>query len=231
MQFLSLQSLARRTLPRALSLLAASAFTIQAQPFGEALIQRSNIDAFTGFITIANAPFTTAATLTSFSVLGGVTTGIPSSNVGRSITPLLVSIPTGGTFSILGVGTSRTVASGMNTWDFGLVSGSASVGANVYFAWLSLGAGAVMYDIGGAPSMSFTGTQSVTAVPAVGASFGVFTSENREYSIQWTTQSAAPPTPGVVPEPSTYAMLVTGLAGLALVSRRRRAAASRFGGI
>ena len=229
MQFLSLQSLARRTLPRALSLLAAGALTVQAQTFGEALVQRSTIDAFKGFITIANAPFTEAATLTSFSVLGGITSGIPASNVGRSITPLLVSIPTGGTFSILGVGTSRTVANGVNTWDFGLVSGSASVGANVYFAWLSLGAGAVMYDTGTGGSMSFTGDQTVLSVPTAGASFGVFTSENRAYSIQWTTQKAAPPAPGVVPEPSTYALLVTGLAGVALISRRRRASAARLG--
>lgn len=34
--------------------------------------------------------------------------------------------------------------------------------------------------------------------------------------------SATPPTPGVIPEPSTYALLGTGLAGL-LVMRRRRA--------
>ena len=46
--------------------------------------------------------------------------------------------------------------------------------------------------------------------------------------IRSTAASVVPGTPGVVPEPTTYALMATGLAGLVGITRRRRQSAGRL---
>lgn len=232
MQFPSLARAARRVVPRALLLLSASTTTVSAQTtFGEALIPRQIFDTFSNFITISTTPFTPATfgqTLSSFSMFGGTTSG-GATNVGLSLTPLLVSVPVAGSFSVVGVGTTRTVASGINSWAFGLTSGSAVVGSNVYFAWLSNGQGSVQYTDGVGPAMLFTSNSAVNSVPAAGSSFQTTLATNRAYSIQWTVGTPGTPPPPPVPEPSAVVLMATGLAGLAVARRRRRATGGALG--
>lgn len=226
MQFPSLARAARRVVPRALLLLSASTTTVSAQTtFGEALIPRQIFDTFSNFITISTTPFTPATfgqTLSSFSMFGGTTSG-GATNIGLSLTPLLVSVPVAGSFSVVGVGTTRTVASGINSWAFGLTSGSAVVGSNVYFGWWSNGQGAVQFTGGTGPAMQFTNNVSVPAMPAAGESFQTTLTLNRAYSIQWTVGTPGTPPPPPVPEPSSVVLMATGLAALAVARRRRLA--------
>jgi hypothetical protein len=219
-------SLIRSPARAARRLLALSAITVGSAAaqvtFGEALIARPILDSYQNFIAVSSTAFTAPTfgqALTSFSVFGAPTSQGGNGNVGRQITPLLVSSPVGGTFNILAVGTTRTIAAGINNWSFGLVSGSATVGANTFFAWL--GSGAVFYDLNSGPAVFYTNNGAVPSVPSSGATFTVEANQPRAYSIQWTVGSSAPPPVGVIPEPSTYALLGTGLAGLALLRRRR----------
>jgi hypothetical protein len=220
MRFPSLVRFTRRVVPQTALLLAASAASAQAQTYGEALIQRPIIDVFSNFITYARTPFNAAdigKNLTSFSLFGGAA-GLQGTNVGRTITPLLVLAPSIGSLSVVGVGTTRTVGAGINTWDFGLVSGSSTVGNDVYFGWLSSSAGgAVYYTPFTGPLMMFTNSGAVPSASA-GDAFTVTYGENRAYSIQWTVD-----TPGTtpVPEPSAVTLMAAGLAGLAVARRRR----------
>lgn len=129
--------------------------------YGEALIARPDASFFSGQVAISTAPFDATAfgkVLSSFSVFGGRATGGGGTNVGRWVTPLLMTRPVGPGFvsTVVGVGTTRQAGEGINSRDFGLTSGSDLIDENVAFAWLRLGGGAVHYSETGGPLVWFS---------------------------------------------------------------------------
>lgn len=116
-----------------LSCSAASAnpFTI-----GDDLINRSTDDTADGSIFIVPDSFgSTTKTLLSWSIFDDDVSG-------RSITPLILEDLGSNQYSITGIGTTRTSdASGIQSFNFDLVSGSADVGEDLYFGWKDGGNG------------------------------------------------------------------------------------------
>lgn len=208
---------------RALLLVALCATAAPAQTFGEALIARPEVLVATRQLAISTTPFGVESfgkSLTSFSVFGGRSTSGGGSNVGRIVTPLLVTLPTSPSFvtSVVGVGTSREVGDGINTWDFALTSGSSVIDETVRFAWLSFGGDAVHYSPSGGPLVWFNDAFApISTVPAPGDEVAITFGSTWAFSIQWTVGDA---TPTPVPEPSSASLLL--VAGAALAARRGR---------
>ena len=132
--------------------------------------------------------------------------------IGNNITPLLFSFD-GSDFTLAGIGATQTItATGDQSYAFGLVSGSDTIGSSSYFGWYdgslsapNAGTIAFAWD-GGTPLVSFLGT------PVVGAT-GSFTLLSRTYSVQATDTMG--------PEPGTLGLLFGGTA-LLLLGRVRR---------
>jgi hypothetical protein len=218
-------SVLARVAHRALALTVVASATLGAQTYGHSIVARNIIDVFQQYTTFAlGAPFlpTGPGTLSTFSVFGGPTSPPGGgNNVGRSLTPLLAR-NIGGVWRVTGTGASRTVQAGVNSWDFALTSGSAAVDADVRFGWWSGGSGAVHYSEGG-PLMAFSSNGQFPTLPGVGTQVPLGgLGFARTYSISFTVG----PNTTVVPEPSTYLLMATGLAGLAVVRGRRRTRAS-----
>ncbi|MCC6245809.1 MAG: PEP-CTERM sorting domain-containing protein [Gemmatimonadaceae bacterium] len=211
-----------RNARRALGIFFIAGSSLQAQTYGNSLVARPNIDEFSGFLTILSTPFlpgSVGGTLSTFSVFGGLaaTGGTGGTTLNRALAPILAR-EVDGLWTIVGVGTLRTVGDGLNTWDFGLTSGSAAIDADLRFGWWSSGLGAVHYALGGELAF-FTDNQTVLSSPTAGQSYETpIDDQLRTYSIQWTVAPATT----TVPEPSTYALMGAGLIAVGALRRRQR---------
>ncbi len=233
-----LQSIAVRTAARLLLLgTLVSSPAVAQTAIGDAVIQRTALDQFTGFILVSGHDVPVGLyggqllSVSAFggSLLPGLQTG--QSNVGREFVPLIVSMSAIGdaSFSVVGVGSSRTVLDGMNTYDFGLTAGTDVLGAGMRFAWLNTGFGAFHYSVFDGDGIQFAFTDVNVAAPTVGGSYDVFASspQDRAYSVQFNVGrgTGGPTTPGTpVPEPNAMVMLVAALGGLLVTRRAQRTA-------
>ncbi|MCU0647838.1 MAG: PEP-CTERM sorting domain-containing protein [Gemmatimonadaceae bacterium] len=209
-----------RTFPRAVAALFFSATVAMAQttPVGDALIDRPGLDGYSSFLRVSGHTAASALLgqrLKSVSVFG------TAFNVGKSFAPVLVSMPAidNASFSILGIGTTRTVQLGIVEYDFGLVSGTDVLQAGTRFGWYNPGFESILFN-GDADGVLYAFSKNTSPAPTLGASYEAnkFSPVDRAYSIQFNVTL---PTTTVVPEPSTYALLTSGLLAVVAVARRR----------
>ena len=202
----------------AAGLIATTAFATPSQAqftIGDPLVARSIYDGYAGFILVVPYSFSPAAygqAVTSVSIFNGF--------VGRDFTPLLVANTGPSAWTITGEGTNRVVgASGLQSYAFGLVSGSDLVTAATRVAWRTSSAGGVIpfdFDSDGnlyrySPN-GFGPTTAGSAFPEEGAT-------DRSYAIQFSTSAVT-----ATPEPSTVVLTASGLLAFVGISRRRRSA-------
>jgi hypothetical protein len=192
---------------------AASATTI-----GSDLIERGVTDTCIGCLFVY-IPFPTSAigqTVTSW--------GFFDNRAGANlITPVLFS-GTGSALEVAAIGTTRTNAGGgAQTYDFGLVSGTAAVGANMYFGWRDgnaggsiVNAGTIQFELTGGPGIlyhtSAAGVYQFNGALTVGQAytFSNQLTEARIYSADVT----------YTPEPAVFGLLGSGLLALVVAARR-----------
>ena len=191
------------------------------------LIARADSDYCTGCLfAYAQAPAAAAGeSLLSWSFYS--TDNHPSFDVGRLITPLLFD----SSFKVVGIGTTQTATLGLQSYSFGLVSGTDIVSAGDWFGWrdgsTTVGNnGIISLDYTGGPGVNYytcsNSTYSSFGTPCyypgnapvtVGDSYSfsnVLTPE-RTYSVNFT-----------VPEPDFYVVLGLALTVLVLAMARRR---------
>lgn len=213
---------AARRIAGALAVLASTT-PLSAQTYGNALIDRGALDTFTNFVLVATTPFDIGPiprVLSSFSVWGG-SGAVGPTNIGREIRPLLLRETAPLQYTVLASGALRTVAAGVNDWDFALESGSALItGSDVRFGWWNGAAGGAVQFDGSGPEVNFSLGGLVAPGPSAGDFVGGAGVVSRTYSIQWTTERfVGGPTP--VPEPSTAVLALLGVSLLLVVRRRR----------
>jgi hypothetical protein len=213
------------------SLVASAA---QADTVGAGLVNRGNTDGAQGNVFALNTPFADAGVLESWSfynssaatydVNGPDVSG--AAELGYLITPLLLS-DVAGDYTIIGVGAAQAdTGDGVQTYGFGLVSGTAVVAPGDVFGWFdgsstTANAGVVAFDFtSGGPTEQYF-VNSTTGSLHAGSDLGAGAVLDRTYSIQATA---------AVPEPSVWTMLLIGFGGLGPVLRRSRSVCAMNGG-
>ena len=192
----------------------ALASTLPAATIGNNLTSRPGIDTCGGCYFVLNVVPNAGDSILTWSFFGDHSTGL-------KITPFMMDITTD---VITGVGTTQTTTTGLQgPFTFGLVSGSALIGANTRFGWRDGttsvgGSGSIDFDTAaGGPNTGTAGywgfLNSAPATFTAGTSLGAPESANsgRYYSVQVTT--GIPPTG--TPEPATGLLAGSILTGLA----------------
>jgi len=214
------------------------AFSVHADVLGSALIQRSypGTDYCTGclFAYAAVPGADVGQTLSSWAFYAAANPSDPTNGnptgAGNMITPLLFQSAGGDNLTVVGIGTThaRSGTPGVESYSFGLISGTATLAAGDYIGWRDGGTGAgqgnngtISLDLGGGPGLYYSPSSlSYGGAVALGNTFA-FTNNSttaRSYSVEFTT----------TPEPGFYGILALGLSGLvlAVTNRRRRDSAA-----
>jgi VCBS repeat-containing protein len=150
--------------------------------FGDPLINRPSTDGANGFVFTALDPLTIEGTVDAWSYFS-------NGGNGRSVTPVLLE-DVGGNFLVRGVGTSRVNnASGIQSYPFGLASGSADItNSNFHIAWKDGTNGTnnpgVIDYVGSGSAEGVRWFNTRTTLP-IGGSFGGGTFGGRDYSIEF----------------------------------------------
>jgi hypothetical protein len=195
-------------------LFLALAGTLPAATIGNNLVSRPGIDTCGTCYFVLNVAPDPGESILTWSFFGDHSTNL-------KITPFLVDVSTD---LITGVGTTQTASTNLQgPFNFGLVSGSALIGANTRFGWrdgtTSAGnAGSIDFDTtSGGPNTGTAGfwgfLNSAPASFTTGTSLGAPENANtgRYYSVQISTGIPITNTP----EPSTGLLAGSILAGLA----------------
>jgi hypothetical protein len=182
-----------------------------AATIGEPVINRDFTDTSPGSILMYAGAFGVSEQVVSWSFFSD------TAGVGSSITPLLFS----SAGVVTAIGATRVAALGVNSFAFGLVSGTDLVGVTDTFGWKdgpSLGSGGgnpgvAEFNFGGTGPSVFWNDGAVGYNVGSGISFVALA--GRDYSIQFTTAPISQ-----IPEPTTWGLIGAGL-GLLGLSRRR----------
>jgi Ca2+-binding RTX toxin-like protein len=153
---------------------------------GDPLIARPLNDGGVGLVFVMDEPLPSVGKVTSWSIYD-------ATDNGQQVTPLIVE-KVGANYVIRGVGTARTSSgSGLQTFNFGLASGSDTVGANYFLAWkdgssVADNDGVIDYTDGGPDGIHY-----FAPGPPLnpGANIGAGTQLAREYSIQFSVDANA----------------------------------------
>jgi PEP-CTERM motif len=189
-----------------------------------------------------SAPNIDSAVGTSFAFLGSfasagetvVSWSFFSGSPGNLITPLILAQTSPNVWQVTGIGTTQVAGSGLQSFSFGLVSGSDITGLNSTFGWFdggngSTNNGSIEYSCTSAYAGPCAGPAPVpgansewfnlglAAPPVVGNSSGpdpTYGFLTRTYSVQFTATTA-------VPEPSALLLLGSGLTAVIGATRRK----------
>jgi Ca2+-binding RTX toxin-like protein len=153
---------------------------------GDPLVQRPNNDTANGAVFVMDEPLPTVGNVSSWSFYD-------TTDNGQQVTPLIVE-KVGTNYVIRGVGTTRTSnASGVQTFAFGLVSGSSAVGANYVLGWkdgssFTTNDGVIDYSDGSPDGVHYFDPGPALNVGAnMGGGNGALA---REYSIQFAVDGS-----------------------------------------
>jgi len=167
---------------------SAGSATVPGETNGFPLINRSTLDgAFGSVFVLPNMPFTKESTVLSWRFYSD-----NSVAVGRKITPLIFK-KVGDDYEITGIGRTRSSdGSGVQSFDFDLVSGSAEVAASGYYFGYKDGdnttdtKGVVEHDQNTSDVIIWFGENKAGQM-VVGHSFSINLTLNRTYSIEVST--------------------------------------------
>jgi hypothetical protein len=212
----------RPTRPAAMlaALLLAAAPARAQFTIGDALVPRTFLDAYQGFVLVLPYTFPAAAlgdqvrSVSFFSDYAGA--------IGYAFTPLVLTDLGGGSFAIAGTGTPRAnAATGVQSFNLELTGGSAVIGATtrVGFVTPTGQAGVIPFDFD-ADGNLYGFTASDDGPSAVGSTFTLLDEGDRAYSIEFSTQAIV----SAVPEPASVVLLAGGLVALGGIATARGAA-------